>query len=1266
MQFPLSKQQQNILNLHRFYDNTAICSIGGTARFCLSDCPENIEALRQAVYRLLEDHEGLRLQLCSGQGEICQYVAAMPDSNFEILDYRALTSDQRYQEYTRLTHGAFSLFDSPLYEFYIVREPNEIALYCRLHHLIGDAWSLSLLCKYIGDYLHCKGEYTTSSYLDYISSEEHYLSSMRHQKDAAFWAQYFSEIPNAISLKPGISSNSCAASRLVMPLPLALCNELNAFCAAHHYTESVLFETAVLAYLLRINTDASSSCVGMPVINRRGIKEKQTLGNFVSTLPLRIDVQPDVTLETLIRSVAEQNSSVFRHAQYSYGDILAQLREKHPEAKSLFDVVVSYQSNMMEWDSTITTEWYDNGCCQYSMILSIDDRDQIGQYRLTIDYQNELFPHDGEINWFVKRLICILEQMLCKPEMKLCELSILSPAEQDILINQFNNTASTYPCNKTIAPLFAEQAARNPDKPAILFEGDTLSYYELDQISDSVAQALHIHPHDVVAYYGSRTPDILIAQLATLKNGGIFLPIDITNPKGRIQDILNDAAVALILTDQMSRAESLLQSDSTRIICIDQLKSIPACKYEDATVQPEDSAHIIYTSGSTGKPKGTLLTHRGLVNFLYHNGTCTPDNPCSTSVSINTVSFDMFLCETLVPLLCGATVILANENEQIDQEKFARLIEENEVDLLQTTPTRLKILMQDRAQLNYLKCFKKILFSGEPFLPEFYDDLRTLTDARIFNTCGPSENHIWICGHEQRSNDITLGYPIGNVQIYIFNEHMELMPIGVPGELCVSGDCIGNGYLNRPDLNAEKYVPHPFLPGQTLYKTGDLALMRPNGEIDHRGRIDTQIKLNGLRIELGEIESALNAIEGIGYAVACLMEADGKNALCGFYTGENTIDYTEAKRILMKVLPTYMLPQLLVHLPAFPMTSSGKVDRRALSHMDISAYAKPANMHQSPKTPLQEMLCELFSESLNVADVSTDADYFALGGNSISVLKMISHAPRELCLSPSMIYMHPTVLELEAALHENQDIRSAYTTLYAFREQGSSALICFPFAGGTHETFFMLDKALSGKNADISIYSLKHSRWDDDAFPLLLQEIKAISVKHQRMFFYSHCAGSACLLKVLQTLNDSDKVQQIFIAANLPPKGVGIYGRYATPWQFVSDSAIKKLLENSGLDFDGLDPDTTNDLLQRFRKDTKQYFSLMASLKKISVSKCSFILGECDWFTKHPQRTIKRWNKYISGEKETIIIPDANHYFHQHKASQLADIIDTRISQEMR
>ena len=521
-------------------------------------------------------------------------------------------------------------------------------------------------------------------------------------------------------------------------------------------------------------------------------------------------------------------------------------------------------------------------------------------------------------------------------------------------------------------------------------------------LANSLAFDLHnqgVNRGDIVAIISKRSYLIVVSMLAIFKCGAAYLPVDYNYPTDRINTIVNDANCKVIITYNVNYYADNVFNISEKIV---PLSINPVCN-----VKPMDVCGIIYTSGSTGTPKGSLLQHQGLVNFTYASDTLYNGGNCNIGFAIYT--FDAFFLDLIPPMLRGKTAIMATEEEQFNQIAFENIIINNPECNMFITPTKFKQFVDNRINLDFYKNIHNICFGGEVFPAEYVDMFSKNTN--VYNVYGPTECSMWAIKSLVVDKNVKLGKPIANTQIYIVDKYMKICPIGVTGELCIAGDGVGAGYLNRPELTAEKFIDNPFGKGK-LYKTGDLAYWREDGNIVYVGRNDFQVKIRGLRIELGEIENAINSVDGVSQSVVVVRkDENGRQLICAFYTGEEK-SAQEIKAVIGERLPKYMFPHIFTHLDEMPMTSSGKISRKTLPEIDLSNIESSVE-YEAPDGELEKSLAKEMEEVLNYSPVGRNDNFFDLGGDSLKAIEFVSKAHNSgIYFDLQSIFDYPTVKEL--------------------------------------------------------------------------------------------------------------------------------------------------------------------------------------------------------------------------------------------------------------
>lgn len=986
--YDLTIPQQNIWNLQSFYEGTSVSNNCG-AIFFEKKCDHKL--LNQAINKLIELQAGMRLRFREENGHPVQYLADYQPENFLSENFENKAAFETYaQEYAKVP---FNLIDSAMYRFVIFDLDHKSGILLCANHLISDAWAISIIASTVYKWYHAleSGEILEEKkydYLPFLESEKKYLHSERYEKDQAYWSEQYASRPEKCSIKPNsVAVEIPTAKRYTTAFSSEISASINQFYSEHNISQAVLFEAAVIAYLYSINPENHSISLGIPVLNRSGAAEKDAVGMCISTTSLTVPVAKDETAAELCHEITSRHFKLFRHQRFPYSHILRDLHERYDFSGNLYDVIVSFQN--AKTGANATTQWFSNGYCEVGLEFHIDNRDNADCYTLNIDYQTELFHQEEEIELLVERILFIIEQIIKNPSMKLEKISILPTAEQQKVLYGFNQTEVPFTREKCVHELFAEQVQAAPDKAAVVFEGQSFTYRQLDEMSNSLAHYLRdngVASGSIVPIISKRSWHVIVAMLGILKAGGAYMPVDPTYPKERIDYMFETAKCNLALTYGYSERLDM------KVVSLENFDFAVDVSPVENKNHSEDLCYIIFTSGSTGKPKGVSLCHRNVVNYSDNNN----NNVChsiieannESIVSVTNIIFDIFVTESLLPLLNGICIYFANDEQVFSQKKLAELISTSEIDVMQTTPTKMRSYIMDKQNVGYLKKLKAIVLGGEALTADLYLELRSYTNAKIFNIYGPAETTVWSTNKCVEDTQITIGKPIANTQVYILDTNRKPLPIGVAGELCISGDGVGKGYLNRPELTAERFIPNPFIPGTRMYCTGDLARWRADGEIEYLGRIDTQVKIRGLRIELGEIESVMSQFEGIQLtAVTDKKDQTGRQYLVGYYTSETEIDEKKLRYHLSAKLPKYMVPNYFVHLDVMPMTASGKTDRKSLP---VPEFTVTDREYIAPETFTEQKIAAMWKELLNADQISRTDDFFDLGGDSLIAIQLLT------------------------------------------------------------------------------------------------------------------------------------------------------------------------------------------------------------------------------------------------------------------------------------
>ncbi|MCB8817201.1 non-ribosomal peptide synthetase [Desulfosporosinus shakirovi] len=1027
--YPLTFPQQSIWDIETFYRNTSHANL---AVGVIIQEDINMDVLEKAVNLIIQRHEAIRLRFIMIEGEPRQFISEFREYQIERLDFSHSNGLKEFEYWKdHQTRLPFKLLDIDLFYIAYVRLSNsKVALYFKFHHLISDAWSLTMIIKEVLNVYSDLINYKTlkiepkPSYLSYILEDISYSDSPKYMERKAFWQKLFETIPEPtlLNVKNRGKRNS-RAKRKTMILSRDLCDDVKAFSIKHNVSGFIFF-FAIFSLCISKVTSKRDLVIGTPVLNRANYQQRNTAGMFISNIPFPITLDCEWDFLTFLEHTAKVWKRLLKNQRYPYKEILKDIRAKYGFSGTLNDIAFSYQVSKLDVENMdLETFWSFNGHEINTLSLSISDWKDDGMLRLDYDYLVEALS-DEKVEEIHRYFINLLKDAISEPSKSLSQISLLTTQDKYKLVHELNLTKLDYPKRKLIHQLFEEQVKKTPEHIALIVNDNRLTYRELNERANQLAWTLRLKGvtlNNIVGIMLSRSPELMIGILAVLKAGGAYLPIDPQSPVSRIEDLLRNSRTHILLTNPSGIKEKEAVERLERTLGLEQVDLNNSLIYSGLSSdlenlnKPDDLAYVIYTSGSTGAPKGVMIEHQSVNNLIHALWKFFCFSEKKAIVSLTTVAFDIFVMETLVPLSYGLCVVMANESEQKIPNLLFDLIKKNNIQMLQATPSKIQSLLKDSQCSAGLTPLMDIFIGGESFSRVVLNKLQKVAPvARIYNMYGPTETTVWCMYKEATQDDhVTIGRPIANTQIYILDSTGALVPMGVTGELYVGGEGLARGYLYRPDLTQERFIPDPFHEGKIMYRTGDLGRWTSEGEIEYLGRNDDQVKVRGFRIELGEIEECLIKHEQVQEAVVITRE-DGnkKNYLCAYLVGNKVCSTLELRAYLGRRLPEYMIPAKFVWLDAIPLTPNSKVDKKSLPD-PISRAELEDTILTPPGNPVEEELVRLWSKVLGVGDVGIDDNFFLLGGDSLAIIEILIEIWfRKWDLNAQDFYDYPTIRQL--------------------------------------------------------------------------------------------------------------------------------------------------------------------------------------------------------------------------------------------------------------
>ncbi|WP_033707510.1 non-ribosomal peptide synthetase [Bacillus mycoides] len=1037
--YPLSHPQRRIWYTEVIHSGKGICNL----RFLFKlHRKMDYSKLNRVVNRVISENDGLCIRLKeNGHQEPEQYFIKHEEQEFEFFDFSSVEDSDLLEKWIeQKTKETFTLFNSDLYYFALIKlNDNECAVFGNVHHIIMDGLSIQIFTSQIAKYYYEMHNETEegeirNSYVQFLANEQTYLNSIRFQKDQKFWLEEFKTIPSVTGLKPyNTYQVSTKASRETFILSEHLKKKIELFSEDYKLSVYSLFVAAFSLSMYRW-TSSLDIALGMAYGNRMTKMERELIGMMVSTVPLRMDMDPEEEVLSFIGRVSRKQSKSLRHQKYPFDLLLKQINKENNSNVRLFGTTIDYRDRDESGDSL----WIPNGEEMQDFAVHIENLTDIDSLQVHIDYRKELFSKE-EINRFFKTMLAIIENTFKNPKQKVSEIEIISEEDKRKSLVEFNNPKLDFPPQVTIHELFEQQAMIYPNSIAVTYEKGKVTYRELNERANQLAHYLQkkgVGPDTLVGLCVERSLEMIVGILGILKAGGAYVPLDPTYPEQRLQYILEDAGIQLFVT-QESLKELKWLPENIKSICLDrdrdeigqESKTLP---FSD--VSSQNLAYVIYTSGSTGNPKGVMIEHHNVIRLFKSTDCWYQFNEKDTWTLFHSYAFDFSVWEIWGALLYGGKLVVVPYWISRSPKDFYQLLVKEEVTVLNQTPSAFRQLIQvcEQEDENKNLQLRYVIFGGEALepislLPWFqrYGEKK----PQLINMYGITETTVHVTYYPITQDDVqhasrsNIGKRIPDLEVYILDAYQQPVPIGVDGELYIGGAGLARGYLNRPELTAERFIPHPFSsdPKARLYRTGDLARYLPDGNLDYRGRIDHQVKIRGFRIEIGEIESTLNAYASIKEAVVIVREDQpGDKRLVAYVVGDGNVgawrEYLKAK------LPSYMVPSRFMTMEAIPLTANGKVDREVLPMPEEEQTNSEA---VAPRNSNEKILTTIWKQVLGVKKVGIHDNFFEIGGDSILSIQIISQASQEgLKLTPKQMFECPTIAELAQVAIETQGVQA--------------------------------------------------------------------------------------------------------------------------------------------------------------------------------------------------------------------------------------------------
>jgi amino acid adenylation domain-containing protein len=1002
--------------------------------------------LEKSLVEIVRRHEALRTCFPVVDNQPVQVVSAPQALPLALTDLSHLADAASMVETIAQDEAQqrFDLAAGPLFRARLLRlAAAEHVLLLNMHHIVSDGWSSSIFIRELSALYHAYTNGLPSplaelpiQYADYAVWQREWLQGAMLQEQLQYWREQLQGAPPVLELPtdhPRPAVQSFRGARHAALLDHGVSEQLQELSRREGVT---LFMSLLAAWqvLLARYSGQEEIVVGSPIAGRTRSETEGLIGCFVNTLVLRSDLSGDPSFAELLQRVKEVCLGAYGHQELPFEKLVEELQpERSLSHNPLFQVMFLLHNAATELrdmgELRLQAHSVESTTAKFDLSLAVAETRE--GFKCSLQYSTDLFD-PLTITRMLGHFETMLRGIVAAPRQRLSQLPLLTAAEQQRLLVEWNDTARPLPENKCIHQLFEKQVRLTPDAVAVSDEKKQLSYAELNGRANQLAHYLReqgVRADVLVGICLERSVEMVVSLLAVLKAGGAYVPLDPTYPEQRLSYMLQDAGVRVLLSGRTWR-ERVAVREGVQVLCREDWSAELASRSAanpGVELSATNLAYVIYTSGSTGVPKGVQIQHRSLSNFLHSLKTDLQITNADTLLAVTSLSFDIAGLELFLPLLVGAEIVLATTDMASNGALLIDKIESSDITIMQATPATWRLLVEAGWQSS--KPLKK-LCGGEALQPQLATELLDLPGS-LCNLYGPTETTIWSAlyrvSHDDSSDAlIPIGNPIANTQIYVLDKKLNPVGIGIPGELYIGGEGLARGYVNLPGPTAERFIPNPFSdgPGERLYRTGDLVRHLPSGCIEFLGRMDHQVKVRGFRIELSEIECVLSSHPSVRACAVIAREDSPGDARLTAYTAAipgTVVTSGELRKYLGQKLPAYMVPSAFVTLDELPLTPNGKLDRKALPAPDGESWNSP-RVFVAPSTPLEQTVAAIWSQVLRVERVGLYDNFFEIGGHSLLATQVISRLREALQveLSLRVLFEHPTVASLVTLVIDRQ------------------------------------------------------------------------------------------------------------------------------------------------------------------------------------------------------------------------------------------------------
>ncbi|MCB9420437.1 MAG: amino acid adenylation domain-containing protein [Ardenticatenaceae bacterium] len=1169
---PLSFSQERMWFLYQLDPDSTAYNIPGAVRL---KGTLDVAALEWSINQIVIRHESLRTRFTAVNGQPATIIEPAYNFTLSIEDYRPLPAAQRLDHARETIKQAartpFRLDRLPLFQIKLLQlDDEDYILLITMHHIISDQWSMGVLTRDLAAY-----------YRAFVMNQDAILPEMpiqagdhaiwQHQLAAdgafddqmAYWKQQLKGLTSLDlpSDRPRPAVQTTTGTILTVPLPAWLLDSLHTLSQQESVSPFMIL-LAGFKLLLSRYTGVEDIAVGSPIANRHQLQSETLISTLVNTLVLRTDLSGNPTFRHLLHRVQKMALDAYTHQDVPFEKLVDVLQPARDTSRSpLFQAFFNVQNAPFSFPDLPNVRgmeilMIDRGAAQFDLSLSVD---MIVSNTAILEYNTDLFDA-ARMEQLMGHLWTLLETAVTHPDRPISDLPLLTKAEIAQL-DAWNDTAVPYPHDACLNHLFETQVEQTPTRTAVTFEGQSLTYKQLNQRANRLARhllSLGVGRGDLVGINLERSLEMIVALFAVHKSGAAYIPLDPAFPQDRLDFMLADSQARVLIT-QTSLLADRPEGSNLQFVCVDRDAAVLA-GYDDhnlpLSATAADLAYVIYTSGSTGKPKGVQIEHRSAVNFLNSMRRQPGLRAEDVILSVTTLSFDIAVLEIFLPLLNGARVELVSRDTAVNAAQLQSALTQSGATIMQATPTTWRMLLEAGWPGNNRL---KILCGGEAMPRDLANQLLPRV-GELWNMYGPTETTVWSSVYRVQPGDgpVSIGQPIDNTTFYILDKEQRPLPAGVPGELYIGGDGLARGYLNRPELTAEKFIrveirnqkaepsnsTFNLQPSALLYRTGDLARFLADGNVEFYGRIDHQVKVRGYRIELGEIEAVLGQHPSLREVVVTTQEiSSGDRRLVAYFIPETTTPTVEELRTFARAsLPDYMVPAAFMALESFPLTPNKKIDRKALPAPQI-VEQKTTTEFDAPRDALEIQLTRIWENVLNVSGIGRHDNFFELGGHSLLAVRVFAQIEQitQMQFPLTTLFRAPTIAQLADVLR-SEGWETHWTSLVPIQPNGSRPIFFHvaPFLVSVL-SFSELARHLGN---DQPLYGLQPQGVEgDDPYHNCVEDMAAHYIKEIRTIqpegpylLGGHCAGNWVAFEMAQQLQaQGEEVSLLVLVDSEPP-----------------------------------------------------------------------------------------------------------------------------------